>query len=70
MDFTFRSAALERAPLLDHLRRTGFDRVGFETDDRPEPVEQLIERAAGVLGCPAERLTAATDANFREFLQR
>lgn len=64
------AAALERAPLLDHLRRTGFDRVGFETDDRPEPVEQLIERAAGVLGCPAERLTAATDANFREFLQR
>lgn len=64
------AAALERAPLLDHLRRTGFDRVGFETDDRPEPVEQLMERAAGALDVPAEQLIAITDANFREFLQR
>lgn len=64
------AAALERAPLVEHLRRTGFDRIGFETDDRPEPVGQLIERAAGVFGCPAEQLAAVTDANFREFLQR
>ena len=64
------AAALERAPLVEHLRRTGFDRIGFETDDRPEPIAQLIERAAGVFGCPAEQLAAVTDANFREFLQR
>lgn len=63
------AAALERAPLLEHLRRNGFDRVGFETDDSSEPVERLIERAAGLLDRPAEQLTEITDANFREFLR-
>ncbi len=64
------AAALEHPPLVEHLRRRGFDRIGFETDDSSEPVERLIERAAELLDCPAERLTAITDANFREFLQR
>ncbi|MBS1370264.1 MAG: hypothetical protein HPZ91_09955 [Lentisphaeria bacterium] len=54
--------------LLEHLRLSGLDRIGFETDDAPEPVEQLLEEAAGHMHLPYRSLEARTDGTFGQFL--
>ena len=64
---SFGAAALNDAGLLEFLRASGLDGVGFETDDAPEPVEFVLRSAAQRLLLPYEELEARTDETFRKF---
>ena len=60
-------AALNDAALVEHLRSSGLDGIGFETDEAPEPIEIVLENAAEKLRLPPAELEARTDETFREF---
>ncbi len=62
-------AALERPELMEHLSSAGLGGIGFETDTLPEPVEQVLERAARRLNFPYAELERITDQTFQEFLR-
>ncbi|MPN15043.1 hypothetical protein SDC9_162372 [bioreactor metagenome] len=61
-------AFLNNAALCDYLKTAGLERIGFETDDSPEPLGLLLGRAAARLGMSPEALEEQTDRTFDAFL--
>lgn len=60
--------AIDHSLLFEHLKRTGLERIGFETDDSPEPIESVLSRAAARLDMSPACLETITDRNFSAFL--
>ncbi len=61
-------AVLVTTHMMDYLRSTGLERIGFETDTSPEPIDAIMERAANKLKLSKEELERITDNTFQEFL--
>ncbi len=57
-------AALNNEALLSHLRQTGLAGIGFETDDRPEPIEDVYAAFAARLNCNLD----IADETFQRFI--
>ncbi|MDR0932519.1 MAG: TatD family hydrolase [Victivallales bacterium] len=62
--------ALQNNALIKHLRSTDLERIGFESDDTPEPIESILEQAAKLLDMPYASLEKFTDATFDAFFQK